>query len=432
MNPRHYFTVGVISKTLLAATLVPALLAAAAPVGPVQLPQTSTRPNAPSSAARAIGEVVVATIDLSVSPTSPNAAITPGERTRVMVRAALPAAVRTPEGQVIVMALHDHDDKPTTPPLWCVTRSSDARGWSAPVPAPIESLPGDLGSRGRPALAITETGSLRAYFVATRPVPGAPAPSAPSTPGAPSDPGTGTQADQVVVLSATSRDAGASFTFDPGVRLTLAPGGPGAPAASTETSIALARSGERWTMLCSTPSGADVYASDDGLTFTPAGGSAVLPRRVAGDAWAGPWQGGLLSLDGRLHLAAFNDSRIWTTTSASAASGVNWSPARSIVGRGRWPALVLGPGAKTLLIFEAEPGDTPRKPTTINPPGQLPGPGPDQVPGDGPDIFPVQPSPRPGVPTSPSPRPSPEPEPAPDPKPMPRDPTRQPPGWTPK
>jgi hypothetical protein len=196
----------------------------------------------------------------------------------------------------------------------------------------------------------------------------------------------------------------------------------GAVTLASAPGVAVARSGERWTMLVSTSGGADVYTSLDGLRFEgPV--PAELARRAAGEPWSGPWQGGLISLDGRLRLVGFADWRLWTSVASDqpgagqgAGGGLVWGVPRSINARGRWPSLVLapraGPAGRVLLVMEGEPGES-----------RAPGPR-DPGPGPGPGVPPV-PSP------APEPGPGPGPGPGPEPAPLPRDPNRQPPNWTP-
>ncbi len=251
---------------------------------------------------------------------------------------ASPALCREGDGRVHAVYLREPDRKGGEDgvagvlELVLTTSGDGGQTWGVPGVVRIESAPGDLSAPAGPALVALPGGGLRLYFSAVRVVEGRPAGVA-------------------EVYSAVSRDGGKSFSYEPGVRLSLAEGA---------SEVAVARMGEVWFM--AVPRDGDVggmtlATSPDGLAFSKVGPWRVRP----GGALPGHgWRGTLLSADGKLTFigggalpGTAGSRQVWRGTSSD---GREWTSGGVLEVEGFDVGAALLPGGEVLVAVTRRGG----------------------------------------------------------------------------
>jgi hypothetical protein len=251
---------------------------------------------------------------------------------------ASPALCREGDGRVHAVYLREPERKGGEDgvagvlELVLTTSGDSGQTWGLPGVVRIESAPGDLSAPAGPALVALPGGGLRLYFSAVRVVEGRPAGVA-------------------EVYSAVSRDGGKSFSYEPGVRLSL-------PEGASE--VAVARMGEVWFM--AVPRDGDVggmtlATSPDGLAFSKVGPWSVRP----GGALPGHrWRGSLLSADGKLTFigggalpGTAGSRQVWRGTSSD---GREWTSGGVLEVEGFDVGAALLPGGEVLVAVTRRGG----------------------------------------------------------------------------
>jgi len=252
---------------------------------------------------------------------------------------ASPALCREGDGRVHAVYLREPERKGGEDgvagvlELVLTTSGDGGQTWGVPGVVRIESAPGDLSAPAGPALVALPGGGLRLYFSAVRVVEGRPAGVA-------------------EVYSAVSRDGGKSFSYEPGVRLSLAEGA---------SEVAVARMGEVWFM--AVPRDGDVggmtlATSPDGLAFSKVGPWSVRPG--GGALPVHRWRGSLLSADGKLTFigggalpGTAGSRQVWRGTSSD---GREWTSGGVLEVEGFDVGAALLPGGEVLVAVTRRGG----------------------------------------------------------------------------